>query len=193
MGEPIILEGLGDRLTIVEAALTRIRGVLGLALFPTIKLGTDGQFPPPPGSGVTFDTVDHTDLIELQRTDQCKTRIAVTAKYTRQAIRVTPNPPPPERVRTCISYKIDITVAVTEICNPGGTTEKGTATHTTFKEYCDDATDSVKTGESTGFDGVKTDTLAYDHGTKVKAEQSGAKVTVTVTWPDGTTTTLPVG
>lgn len=90
--------------------------------------------------------------------------------------------------KTCITYKITTRITVAEVCDPASDSRPAkAASHISKKEFCaGDGGDVPKTGETEDFNGDSTDTLTYPHGTKVTVKKSGDTITVSVTFPDGT-------
>ena len=117
--------------------------------------------------------------------------VAVDVKYELESSRTETNQEG-KVVKTCSTYKVTTKVTVTETCDPGGSTQIGKTEHVSHHEFCDSSADDPATGESVGFDGKETDTLAYPHGTKVTVDKDGEKIKVSVTFPDGTATSLTV-
>ena len=74
----------------------------------------------------------------------------------------------------------------------GDVKDLGTSTHTTRKTYATGETDVPKTGSTKKFDGSEIETLDYPHGTKVKLTKSGERITVEITYADGTSDTLTI-
>ncbi|WP_137931867.1 hypothetical protein [Mesorhizobium comanense] len=131
------------------------------------------------------------DKIVKKRTDKCTVTVAVDVKYELESSRTETNQEG-KVVKTCSTYKVTTKVTVTETCDPGGSTQIGKTEHVSHHEFCDSSADDPATGESVGFDGKETDTLAYPHGTKVTVDKDGEKIKVSVTFPDGTATSLTV-
>lgn len=191
--EAQLIAAIGTRVEHIEATLLRLRpvfaGLLGElpVVFGAINpIGfPTGGFPRVPNDSIQDRDATRVDAITVQRTPNCRSRVTITSAYS--LVSATREPPP-----RCNTYRITITVHVEETCDPGTQTVKGTATHVTSKTWCGDATDSVKTGESTQFDGSTVDTLTYDNGTRVQTELKDGRLVITVTWPDGTRTTLTV-
>lgn len=178
---------LSLRISKLELSLGRIQGLLTKAL-PSI---THGEFE---GNAVT-------DTVQQQRTEQCEVDVEITVGYDVESYRETENDDG-EVVETCVTYKITTTVKVSETCRTDEgvtTTAKGTATHVSQREFCDDAGDitTADTGRTTGFDGKLTETLTYPHGVKVTVEtkdggSDDGKTTVRVSFPNGTGSSVTV-
>ncbi|PKL84577.1 MAG: hypothetical protein CVV22_12280 [Ignavibacteriae bacterium HGW-Ignavibacteriae-1] len=165
-----------DFLTLEVNSIKKLIGIgsfISPAFLASIQLG--GSFPR------GFE-----DQIEKQRTENCKVTVDVNVSYllkgqTQNADGV-----------VCTRYEITTRITVTETCSPGGSVVKGTTTHVSEKVFCGTAIDERNTGQTTGFKGKQTDTLTYGHGTKVTVVKDGARITITVVFPDGTTETLSV-
>ncbi len=178
---------LVPRIALLETSLKRLELLEPLLhhILPIITVGG-------------FHGTDRTDTIEKQRTRECKTVVTVGVLYEIKSTTTTTNPTTGAVTRICTTYEITTTIGVREICEPGSTTDKGTATHVTTKQFCIDGAgvpagqDAPQPGATTGFDGKQTDTLTYPHGTKVKVELSGTTVTVTITFADGTSTSVTI-
>lgn len=198
------LDGLEDtdvalRLGRIEMDLGTLKAALALrfgsliGVLPTITLG--------PGAGLP----EHNALsglrsatIEEEVENDCKVVVKTRVNYERvEGPTVSARDKDGTITRVCTTFKITITTRAGKECPEGSASQsidERTSTHTFKKAFCGSLTDDIDvptTGESTGFDGVKTDTVTFPHGTRVKVEKGkpAGQTTVTLTYPDGTTAT----
>lgn len=182
------LESLDARLDILEAIA---RPTILAALNPPGS-GAGGEFPPVSGGGITINDTTRTDTIVepvRYKNKDCTVTTAVAMKYTHIATTTLGTPP---NSTTTTRYRVDVTVTVTLRCpNEEDVTRTTTAQY--FIDLAHGTTETAQTVESTGFDGSKKTSITYGSGTKVEVVKRGDKVTITVTYPDGTsvTTVLP--
>lgn len=158
----------------IKKVLTKFAGI-PIGLVAAITPG--GSFP-----------LGRNDVIEEPGRENCRVTVTVNVAYHFHSQRTVGE-------KVCTTYRIVITVTVREVCSPADmSSPEQTSTHTSYKEYCPGESDDVQTGETTGFDGTKTNTLTYGHGTKVTVvRRRDGRITVTIRYPDGTevSTTVP--
>lgn len=165
------------RLELLERRIDAISNLLsGLTIggiFADIRLST-----PTP--------VTRSDKIVKERKN-CTVTVAVDITYELESTREEKDAQG-EVVKSCRTDKITTKITISEVCDPASSAQQPkTSTHVSHKEFCTgDGGDAPRTGETVDFNGDNIDTLSYPHGTRVTVKKSGDTITVTITYPDGT-------